>query len=325
MNKKITLLMAAFACIACGCGSNKPQDEILSQTYIHKYGYAVSKEEWQAKNYPGQVISSLRNGITVTATYEDGQLQGPCTFTYPHSHTVEKYVLYHQNTPVKEILYDITGMPSRETTQLMQNKHSVTTWYTDGVPRMIEEYSQDVLLEGQYFTPSNELESRVENGTGTRIVRDSSGLLLCKDTLENGALVKKESFYANGSPESIAHYFLNELNGQKKTFTASGEPLSIEEWANGHLHGVSSYYKNGMKEVEIFYLYGKKTGLETHFIDGTAISHQISWEGGIKHGPETFFLPEGQKVLWNYDGKEVSKTRFQELTHIDAMISESSI
>lgn len=325
MNKRITLFMVALAYTICGCQPKQPQDEVISQTYIHKYGYAVSKEEWQAKNYPGQIISSLRNGITITATYEDGELQGPCTFTYPHSHTVEKYILYHQNLPVKEVLYDVSGMPIRETAQLAQNRHSVTMWYKDGVPRSIEEYAQDKLLEGQYFTQANELEARVEKGVGIRVVRDSEGLLVCKDILEDGQLTQRESFYANGSPESLAHYFLNELHGQKKTFTPSGEPLAVEEWSNGHLHGISCYYKNGTKEVEISYLYGKKTGRETHFIDGIAVSHQISWESGTKHGPETFFLADGQKILWNYEGKEVSKDRFEELSHIDAMISESSL
>ena len=83
--------------------------------------------------------------------------------------------------------------------------------------------------------------------------------------------------------------------------------------------------ENGTKEVEISYLYGKKTGQEIHFIDGKIVSHQITWENGIKHGPEIFFLADGQKTLWNYEGKEVSHNRFQELSHIDAMISESSL
>jgi antitoxin component YwqK of YwqJK toxin-antitoxin module len=325
MGKKISLIMVTLAFIAFGCQKDQPTDEVISQTYIHKYGYAVSKEEWQAKNYPGQIVSSLRNGITVTATYEDGQLQGPCTFTYPHSHTVEKYVLYHQNNPIKEILYDIAGMPVQETVRLAQNRYCITMWYKDGVPKSIEEYAQEKILEGQYFTPDNELEARIEKGLGTRVVRDNLGVLICKDSVEDGLLTKRESFYAGGSPESLAHYFLNQLHGQKRTFTSEGEPLAIEEWSNGQLHGISSYYKNGMKEVEISYLYGKKTGLETHFLDGKTISHQISWENGIKHGPETFFLAEGQKVIWNYDGKEVSQTRFQELSQIDAMISESSL
>ena len=323
MSYRICTLLAATALMTSACQKNKNDDQVVSQVYVHKYGYAVSQEEWEEKNYPGQVISTLRDGSTVTATYENGELNGPCTFTYPHSQTVEKYILYKQNSPVKEILYDITGMPTQETVQLTKNRSSLTTWYFDGVPRSVEEYSNDELLEGQYFTPTNELEARVEKGKGLRIIRDASGVLVCKDIIENGLLAKRESFYPNGSPECVANYEGGHLSGERRTFTLNGEPLALEEWANGHLHGVSTYYKNGTKELEISYLFGKKNGWENHFIDGLAVSRQIAWDNDIKHGPEIFYVPDGKKTLWNYNGKEVSQTRYEEMTRLDELISQS--
>jgi antitoxin component YwqK of YwqJK toxin-antitoxin module len=316
-------IIAATALMACSCQKNKKDDEVISQSYVHKYGYALSQEEWQEKNYPGQVISSLKNGVTITATYENGELQGPCTFTYPYSHTVEKYILYNKNDPVKEISYDITGMPVQEIVQLTDSTHSVTSWYTDGVPKSVEEYAQDELINGQYFTTSHEVEARVEKGNGSRIIREVTGTLLCKDAIENGMLKRRESFFANGSPESIADYAYGQLHGTRKSFTSMGEPLAVEEWENGHLHGTSCYYKNGRKELEVTYLYGKKNGLETHFTDGEKVSHQITWILGLKHGPETFFLANTTKTLWHYDNKEITEFRFKELSSLDAIISES--
>ncbi len=325
MNYITYTILAAVALMGFSCQKKQKNDDIISQTYVHKYGYAVSQEEWQEKNYPGQVISSLRNGITVTATYENGKLNGPCTFTYPNSHTVEKYILYNQDTPVKEISYDISGMPIQETTQLTENRHCLTTWYTDGVPKSVEEYVKEELVQGQYFTTNHELEAQVIHGNGLRIIRDPQGTLLCKDEIAGGFLAKRESFYASGSPESIAYYVQGKLDGTKKTFSSTGEPLSLESWSNGSLHGLCTYYKNGTKELEIDYLYGKKNGLEIHFLDGETIAHQISWIVDLKHGPETFFLPGGStKTVWNYDNKEVSLNRFQELTNLDALLSDSS-
>ncbi|MBS0627745.1 MAG: hypothetical protein JSS09_05995, partial [Verrucomicrobia bacterium] len=127
----------------------------------------------------------------------------------------------------------------------------------------------------------------------------------------------------NGSPVSISYYIQNQLHGTRKTFTPTGEPIAVEDWAYGHLHGLATYYKNGTRELEIFYLYGKKHGLETHFLDGESVMHQITWDHGQKHGPETFFLPNEQKVSWNYEGKEVSLSRFEELTRLDGLMSES--
>jgi antitoxin component YwqK of YwqJK toxin-antitoxin module len=323
MSYKTYALLAAVGLATFSCQKNDSQNEVISQKYIHKYGYAVSQEEWQEKNYPGQVISSLKNGVTVSATYENGQLHGPCTYTYPNSTTVEKYVLYNEGMPVKEILYGITGMPLQETVQLTQNRNSITFWYQDGVPRSIEEYTQEELIDGQYFTPLNELEAQVKKGKGMRVMRDGSGTLICKDDIEDGFMKKREAFYPSGSPESIAYYQQGKLHGERRSFTPSGEPLAVEEWIQGHLHGKSVYYKNGMKELEITYLFGKKNGWEIHYTDGRTPSHQIAWDNDLKHGPETFFVPDGKKVIWHYAGKEVSQSQFHEMNRLDEMISQS--
>ncbi len=323
MNYKVCTFFLMAGLLASGCQKNKSNNEIISQSYIHKYGYAVSQEEWEERNYPGQVITTMRNGSVVTATYENGELNGPCTYTFPHSQTVEKYILYQNNSPVKEVLYDISGMPTQETVQLSQNRSSLTTWYSDGVPRSIEEYVKDELVDGQYFTKSNELEARVEKGNGFRIIRDTSGILVCKDVIHNGLLSKRESFYPNGSPESLATYAAGQLDGEKKTFTMKGEPLAVELWARGLLHGISTYYNNGTKELEISYVSGKKNGWENHFIDGKTLSRQVAWESDVKHGPEIFFLADGKKILWHYNGKEVSRSRYEEMTKLDEMISQA--
>ncbi len=321
MKNKLFPILAVLSIAATSCQKDKKDDQVVSQKYVHKYGYAVSQEEWEARNYPGNVITTLKNGATVTATYENGVLHGPCTFTYPHSQIIEKYVLYNQNVPVKEIRYNISGMPTLETIKLSPHRHSRVEWYEDGVPKSVEEYANDELLEGQYFTVKNELESRVEHGKGTRVCRDAKGLLLYRDTLEAGYMTKRESFYPNGSPESIAFYQQNRLHGEKRTFTSMGEPLSVEEWVNGSLHGKASYFKNGTKHQEVTYLHGQKHGWELHFIDGTMISHQIPWDHDEKHGPETYFSSQEEKVIWHYAGKEVSQSKFEELTQLDEMIS----
>ncbi len=321
MSYKICTILAAMALITSACQKNKTDDRVVSQLYIHKYGYAVSQKEWEEKTYPGQVISILRDGSTVTATYESGELNGPCSFTYPNSQTIEKYVFYQAGSPVKEILYDLSGMPIQETVELTQNRSSLTTWYSDGVPRSVEEYSKENLIDGQYFTTDNQLEAKVEEGQGLRVLRDAAGILTCKDIIGNGLLVKRESFYPNGSPESIATYEEGHLNGERKTFTLTGEPLALEEWIKGNLHGISTYFKNGTKELEISYLFGKKNGWENHFIDGLSLAHQVAWDNDMKHGPEIFILPNGKKIVWNYNGKEVSRNRYEEMTVLDDMIS----
>lgn len=300
-----------------GCVRDKKEEPVVAERYIHKYGYALTKEDWEANNYPGQVITTLRNGVTVTSTFEKGILHGACTHTFPNSQTVQSYFLYNQGAKVKEIQYDIQGMPIRETVQVSPTRLTLTTWYADGTPLSIEEYCNDELLDGQYFTPSNETEARVEKGTGLRVCRDRDGVLLSKDDFEGGFMTKRSSFFPNNTPESIAFYKRGKLHGEKRTYTAAGEPQSIEQWVDGKQHGKCTYFKNGTKDYEISYFYGNKHGSEIHFVDGDAILKEIAWHNGKKHGISNFYIDGIAHSEWYYEGKELSENQYNEELRLD--------
>jgi antitoxin component YwqK of YwqJK toxin-antitoxin module len=327
MIKSCTLLcFSLIATLFCGCGKdNQKDDDVVSQRYVHKYGYAVSKEEWESGKYPGQVITTLRNGVTITSTYENNVLHGPSTHTYPHSQAIEAYYIYNQGVVVKEILYDIKGMPLSEMVQLSPSRHSHTLWYADGSPLSIEEFSGEELLEGQYFNVSNEIESRVEKGNGSRTRRDRDGVLLSKDEFEAGYMTKRETFYPNGSPDTVSFLILGKLHGEQKRFAENGEPLSTIEWVNGQLHGKSTYYKNGAKYLEVSFLNDQKNGFEVHFKPDGSISQEVLWENNKKHGPSVFYIEgENQTTHWYYEGKQVSRDEYDELNHMDEVISSVS-
>jgi antitoxin component YwqK of YwqJK toxin-antitoxin module len=324
MKTKLCFIMGALGLFLNSCVNNNAESPIVTQRYVHKYGYAVSKDEWEAKHYPGQVITTLRSGVTVTATYENDVLHGPCTQTYPHSQIVESYVLYNQNKPIKEIRYDTKGMPLREAVQLSPLRRAITTWYFDGCPKSIEEYASDELLEGQYFTMNNELEAHVEKGNGLKIKRDESGLLLAKEAFEAGYLTKRETFYPTGTPESVATFSKGQAHGEKKSFALNGEPASVEEYVNGQLHGKSTYYKNGAISHSISYLNGLKNGLEIHYQDGGVLSQELQWENDKKHGANTYYINGVAQSEWYYDGDRVSKNKYEELSRLDNMLNYSN-
>ncbi len=321
MKNRIFALLGLCSLTLCGCNDNNKDDNVVSQRYVHKYGYAVSQADWESTNCPGQVITSLKNGVTVTSTYENGIKHGPTTHTFPHSQTTEFYSLYNQGDKVKEISYDPEGIPVEEWIQLSPTRYSITMWYKEGSPMLVEEFVGNELLEGQYFSPSNELESRVERGAGQRIRRDRSGTLLAKETFQEGYATKKETFYPNGAPESIASYFHDVLDGEKRTFAANGEPLSIEQWSNGKLNGKSQYFKNGNRYLEISYTDGLKNGVERHFIDGEIVSQEIAWENNYKHGEAVFYADGKPESQWFYQGEPVSRRKFNELNKLDEIIS----
>ncbi|MEN9343901.1 MAG: hypothetical protein RLZZ453_688 [Chlamydiota bacterium] len=314
----LLMLMGLFL---CGCNDGSDKEGVVSSRYVHKYGYAIAEEDWASKNYPGQQISTLRNGVTVTTTYENGIQHGPVTYTYPHSQMVEKYCLYNLGEKVKEVTYDPSGLPVQEWVQLSPTRYSMTYWFGQGSPMRVEEFVGDELLDGQYYNIQNELEARVERGNGTRMIRHRDGGLLAREAIDSGYAIKKETFYPNGSPESVAHYLRGALNGEKRVFAQTGEPLAIEEWVANQLHGKCSYFENGNRYLETYYLYGKKEGIERQFVDGEAVAQETPWEGGLKHGEAVYYADGKMHSEWYYQGELVSHHKFNELNRVDAIIS----
>ncbi len=322
-NIKLLALLGLANLLMFGCNKENQDDSVISERYVHKYGYAVTKQDWEEKNYPGQVITDLTNGVTLTTTYENGIKQGPSTQTFPHSQTVQFFCLYNQGNCVKEITYDPAGVPLLEKVKLSPTRSSVTTWYAQGSPMAVEEFVGPELLEGQYYTANNDLECRVEKGVGQAVRRDRNGLLMARELIEGGYAVKKETFYPNGAPQAIAYCYRNNLHGERRTFAQNGEPLAIEEWVNGALHGKSTYFKNGNRYAEVTYRYGEKFGIERHFIDGDIVSQEIMWENDLRHGPTLYFVEGKAEYHWYYAGEAVSKRKYDEMTdmNMDKFIS----
>ena len=317
-------LLGCLSLLLAGCCKKQQECNVLSTLYIHKYGNAVSKDEFEGKKYPGQVITVLKNGVTITTNYENGVLHGASTHTFPHSQTVETRLIYNQGSLVKETVFDVSGMPLREEVQLSPTRYVSTKWYDSGTPLSNEEYAGKELVDAQYFTPQNEVEARIEKGKGTRVVRDIQGVLLSREEFDEGYVSKRDTFYASGAPESTAYFVRGALHGEKKTFNESGEPLAVKEYIAGKLHGKTSFYKNGARSVDVHYLDGLKNGLEIHYVDGDIVSQEILWENDHKHGPCKYFVDGIAQVEYYYDGRSVSEEKWKELSQLDEMIGQIS-
>ncbi len=322
MRRLIIPILGVVTLFLTGCGDKGKENNVVSSRYIHKYGYAVSKNEFEERKYPGQVVTVLKTGVTITSTYEGGKLHGPTTHTFPHSQTVESYFLYKDGHLTKQVQYDIHGMPLQEEVRLSPTRFATTRWYNDGIPMATEEYAGQELVEGQYFTRENEVEARVERGRGTRVIRDLLGTLQVREEIDQGLVAKRDTFYASGAPETTATYLQGQLHGEKKSFAEKGEPLAVKEYVNGQLHGKSTFYNNGAKAVEVHYLNGMKNGLEIHYLDGEMISQEILWEDDHKHGPSRYYVDGVAQVEYFYDGEHISEHKWKELSKLDQMIGQ---
>lgn len=308
----IALSMLVFSLTGCNKGNSK-KEEVVSKRYIHKYGYDVSKEEWESADYPGQVITTLRNGVTISATYEDGILSGPTTYTYAHSGTRQAVELYEHGNLIKKVSYSIRGIPTQEELFISPTNIKTTKWYPSGTPMSVEETMNGEILEGQYLSLSNETEARIQKGSGTRILRDEEGNLLEKETIQNGYPILRETYYESGSPHEQIPLSGGVLHGELKVFAKTGEPVSIQKYSMGVMHGLATYFQNGYRYLEMPYVEGMKEGIERHYIDGENLVEETEWLEDKKHGTSTVYCDGIAHTKWFYNGEKVSKEKYNYL------------
>ncbi|MEM8727356.1 MAG: hypothetical protein AAGE99_01385 [Chlamydiota bacterium] len=323
MHRFSPLYIALSGLVVFGCwNARKDQDEnIVSRRYIHKYGYDVSKEEWDGATYPGRVITTLRNGVTVTASYEDGILHGPTAHTFPHSHTTESLTIYERGNLVKQVLHDVRGIPRKERVFLSPSHVKTTRWYRQGTPLSVEEHHNDELLEGEYYNQKNERLARVTQGAGIRITRDRHENIIAKETIDNGFPILRETFHPHGIPHTVLPLAGGKLHGEKKVFAPTGEPVSIESYKLDLLHGKATYYQNGCRYLEVHYREGLKDGKERHFVDGETVVEETEWMEGQKHGPSVVFFDGMSRSRFYYNDRAVSKEKYRELSEIEENIA----
>lgn len=307
-----------------GCFSGSGENSIISQKYVHKYGFDVSESEWEARDQEGQIVTLLQNGEKVTNTYENGVLHGPSTFTFPHSSVIEKHLVYNQGTLLKEIVNDNNGIPISEDVYEFDDRKITTFWDEKGAPLAIEEYDGELLVEGKYYTPEHDLEGKVEAGFGERYRRDRAGALVSRDLIENGNVVTRTNYHANGQIHSISHYHDYQLHGEQRKFTSAGQPLMDLNWNHGILDGMKIVYRNGYKVSEIPYINGQKHGMEFHYDDAGHLTAEIEWKNDKKHGSSRFFHEDTTETEYFYKGAVVSQEKFQIMEGREQMVADMS-
>ena len=314
--------IGVIALLLASCERSGSLDSIVSQKFVHKYGFDLSEQEWSERAEDGQIVSTCKNGIQITQSYDNGQLHGPVTYTFPNSSTVEKLLVYDQGTLLKETIFDQKGMPIREETYEFDDRLIVTLWDEKGVPLSIEEYERDALIEGSYFTSEHELEAKVENGFGQRVKRDRLGLLISRDQIEQGVLSERTTYHPNGEAQTISHYRDYQLHGPQTKFTNLGRPLMELTWNRGVLDGMKTIYRNGLKVAEVPFVHGIKEGTERRYDDLGNLIAEIPWRHDKKHGCAKSYTEESIDADWFFNGQAVSATRFDLLETREQLIAE---
>jgi antitoxin component YwqK of YwqJK toxin-antitoxin module len=320
--KKQGLWILIVGIALCSCQTKEEKSPIVSQKFVHKYGFPITKNDWEEKK-EGQVIAELSDGSTATYTYANGVLHGTTTYTYPKNTQVQKTEYYDEGTLLKCVDHDEEGIPSKETAFAFDNRKVVTKWDKTGTPMSLEEFENEVLVKGNYFSPNNEKESLVENGKGIRIQRSREGTLLTRDTMENGQMIFRLTFHYNGIVQSESTFENWQLHGKQKIYAESGLPVMELQWDHGVLHGLKILYQNGRKTGEIPFVHGEKQGIEKQFDPITGqVTAEIPWEHDQKQGKALIYDTEGAHDQWYYQDQSVSLSKFQMMQLRDKMVAD---
>ncbi|MEI8126025.1 MAG: hypothetical protein WCG42_09740 [Parachlamydiaceae bacterium] len=307
--------VAALTVALTACGKRQNQD-VVDQTYFHKYGVAVPSEYWQSSGEDGAVVSRMADGVVVSRSYAGGKYDGETSFTYPHSSQVQKSEVYQQGNLVKETEFFFDGTPKIETKYDFPESgmQTISTWYLSGTPRNIEQYQGDSLVNGEYFTSLNQRDAVVEGSQGVRLMRDDYGQLLSTDTVQNGQMTLRITYYPNGSPRETISYRNGLAEGTKRTFNPAGDPCSVEQWSNGMQNGATVLFQHGEKCAEIPYVNGDKHGTEVRYRDGQIKVQEIGWNCGKMHGSCTSYIGDVVKTDWYYKGEQTTKADYDYMT-----------
>lgn len=304
----IPLLLLAGGCQKWCQNQNS---NVVCETYVHRYGVELDAEDWCERGQHGQVISTRRDGVVETKSYDAGVLHGETTYSYPHREAVQRKEVYDQGSLVDETTYYASGVPHRQTSHEGPTTQFVVSWYESGSPQAKEEYQDGLLLRGEYFDQNQNLESTVEDYNGYRTNRDDFGHVLSVDEIKDGHLIVSRTYYPSGAPATATPYVNGVIEGQRRTYNKGGEPATIETWTNNVQHGNTEVYQNGEKVADVPYVKGTVNGVERRYGEGQKLAQENTWVQGQLHGQSNTYV-NGQKTQtnWYFRGKPVNKATF---------------
>lgn len=308
----LPLLISLTSCCqtsSCPCAS-----EVVCETHLHRYGVPLNCDDWNQRGQNGQVISTLKNGVVATKNYDQGVLNGDTTYTYPHRDTIQRKEVYDHGALIEVTEYYPTGIPFRQQFHRSPISYSVVQWYENGVPQCRESYEDDRLITGEYYTPANLIESRVDDQEGFRVLRDGQGYLLSNDTIKKGAMVTRTTYHPNESPAAVTPYFQGKIEGKRTTYTPSGEPLTIESWKNDLQEGNTVVFEFGEKVADVPYVKGRRQGIERCYRDnGETLVKEVNWVKGVRHGKCKTYIGRITTEDWYFQNELVNKPTYDML------------
>ncbi len=156
----------------------------------YEEGYLQMEHEYVKGKPEGQVKTYRKNG-DLESIYQimDGQKQGEEVHFYQKTNGPMLLINWRDDEihGIVRTWYPNGKMESEKEMVVNKKQGKYIAWYEDGSLMMIEEYENDILVNGKYFKMGEEIPtSRVMLGSGTATIFDSRGNFLRKTDYQKG-------------------------------------------------------------------------------------------------------------------------------------------
>lgn len=236
--------------------------------------------------------------------YEHGKLEGKAIY-FHRSGTVWKNIACHQGLAegLQEVFLE-DGTLFQTVTYLKGERHGPATryWHPNQIAYK-EDYCQDKLMAGEYYTCSGELICKIENGNGTRAIfgKETMNELHEYHLGEQEGLV--QLFNEKGVLATSHHIKHDEKNGEEIDYYPLEETggkltpqLSIQ-WVNGRVQGlVKTWYPSGAPESQREMSGNQKNGILTAWYrDGSVMLIEEYERNKLREGQ--YFMQEEKNPI----------------------------
>jgi len=281
----------------------------------------------KAFNEKGQLISEFN--------YSKGVLEGESKYYFTSS-KVKKIIPYLNNEINGEIIeYTKNGAILSKTTYKNGKKEgsSVGYWNKDNIS-FIEDYENDLLINGQYFKKTRVKVSKIKNGDGQKAIFKENNLYKLIE-YKNGKLEGKIQIFLPNGFLINEHYQKNQLkDGQEIEYYNNNEITNFNKtkpypkleinWNNGNIHGlVKTWYKNRSLESQKEFSNNKKNGMHFAWYENGSVMFIEEYENDIlikgsyfkideKKAISTIINGHGTATLFDSKGRFIKKITYKD-------------
>lgn len=248
-----------------------------------------------------EVIDLNNNSVTFSELYKDGQLlditnHTKIQTTAPEQAAESKEIAHYPGTVVKSAkdsrAFYVQGKEVAEET--LSSNGTIIELLGNIPDGPVKEFNEKgaVILEAVY--QGNKL-------NGEMIHYDDDGLMLSRETYEDGLLHGKAEYfsYKNGQKFVTQCSYQNALlHGPRTVYYENGNVKTQENFRYGKLKGErSSFYRNGNTEAKENFLDGKLTGERTLYFPEGGLWYRENYKAGRLDGERFSYFAGGNVRL----------------------------